>query len=79
MLGGIKTLKDGDYCAYCNAKVNTSLYNFCPKCGNALTGDAIRLKEQQEKRIKLELLDELSETIQDENSLKIILEKIKNV
>ena len=78
-MNGIKTLPDGEYCAYCNAKVNLNLYNFCPKCGNALTMDAIRLKEQQEKRVKIELLDELSAEITDEKSLNVIIEKVRRV
>lgn len=79
MANGIKTTPDGDFCEYCNAKVNVNLYNFCPKCSNPLNQNAIKLKEQQEKRIQIELLDELSCEIQDEKSLKIIVEKLKNI
>ncbi len=79
MISGIKTNADGDFCAYCNAKVNLSLYNFCPKCGNALNLDARTLKEQQEKRIKIELLDELSLEVRDEKTLSLILNKLKEI
>ena len=77
MINGIKTNIDGDHCAYCDARIITGLYNFCPKCGNPLNIEAIRLKEQQEKRIKLEVLDELAYLVDDENALKIILDKTK--
>ena len=50
---GIKSLESGDYCGLCDAKVNAVLYNFCHKCGNQLNGDAINLKEQQIKKVKI--------------------------
>ena len=34
MIGGIKTKADGDYCAYCDNKIDPEKYNFCPVCGN---------------------------------------------
>lgn len=79
MINGIKTNIDGDHCAYCDAKVVSGLYNFCPKCGNPLTVDAIRFKDQQTKKEKLELLDELAYQIEDEKALKVILEKTKSL
>lgn len=79
MINGIKTTINGDCCAYCEAKVISGLYNFCPKCGNPLTVDAIRFKEQQEKKIKLELLDELAYEVEDEKALKIILDKTQSL
>ncbi|MBR3605530.1 MAG: hypothetical protein IKL52_05845 [Candidatus Gastranaerophilales bacterium] len=78
-MNGIKTLPDGDHCAYCNAKVNLSLYDFCPKCGNALSINALKFKNQQEKRTKIELLDELALELTDEKSLNIILNKVKSL
>ena len=78
MLGGIKTTIDGDHCLHCNTKI-ISNYDFCPKCGSPISYDALRLKEQQNKAIKLELLDELSSMISDEKSLKVILEKTKKI
>ena len=79
MISGIKTTPNGDYCAYCNAKINASIYDFCPKCGNALSANALKLKEQQEKRVKIELLDELALEMQDEKSLKVIINKLKQL
>ena len=79
MIFGIKTTKDGDICAKCNAKVKTNSYNFCPICGNALNYDAIRLRDQQTKKAKLELLDELSFEIEDQKSLEIIVKKVKSL
>ena len=78
-MNGIKTLIDGDHCAYCNVKVNLALYNFCPKCGNALNANAIKLKEQQNNRVKIDLLDQLASSISDEKSLNIILAKLKEL
>ena len=75
---GIKTLAHGDYCVYCNSKVRLDLYSFCPKCGTALTQSAIKLAEQREIRVKIELLDELSSEIKDEDSLKVIINKLKS-
>ena len=77
MVNGIKTLADGDYCAYCNAKVNLELYNFCPKCGNPLNENAIKLRDYQDERIKMQVLDDITEKITDTNSLKIIAEYLK--
>lgn len=77
-MNGIKTLPDGDYCTYCNSKVRLDLYSFCPKCGSALTQNAIKLMAQREIRVKIELLDELASEIKDEKSLKIIIEKLKS-
>jgi len=77
MIKGIKSLPEGDFCAYCNAKINLDLYDFCPKCGNPLSSDAINLRNQQEERIKLEVLDEISAQITDINSLKVIADYTK--
>ena len=77
MIKGIKSLPDGDYCVYCNAKVKLDLYDFCPKCGNPLSDNAINLRNQQETRIKYEILDEISSQIDDEKSLKIIADYLK--
>ena len=79
MVGGIKSLQNGDFCAYCEAKVNLNAYNFCPKCGNPLSQNAMKLRDQQEKRIKLEILDELAEEVNDTKTLAIIVNKIKNI
>ena len=79
MINGVNTKIDGDYCAYCNAKIIEGLYNFSPKCGNPLNVDAIKLKEQQIKREKIELLDELAYLVDDENALKVILEKTQEL
>lgn len=79
MTYGIKTTPSGDVCGKCNAKVNVGVYNFCPICGNALNFDAIRLNDQQIKKAKLEVLDELSLKIQDAKSLQIILDKVKSL
>ncbi|MBQ7884944.1 MAG: hypothetical protein IJ318_02480 [Clostridia bacterium] len=76
---GIKTTPEGDKCAYCDAKVNTAVYNYCPKCANPLNFDALRRNEQLNKKIKLEILDELSLQIDDAKSLQIILNKIKSL
>ena len=79
MINGIKTLPDGDYCAYCNAKVSTDIYNFCPICGNPLNMQAINFYEQKINREKLNLLTELVSEIKDKNSLEIIAQKTKNI
>lgn len=77
MLGGIKNLPSGNYCMYCNAKMNSEKFNFCPNCGNPLTDNAIRLREQQDKKVKLEVLANLTEKIDDEKMLKILSDFIK--
>ena len=77
MIRGIKSLPEGEFCAYCNAKVNLDMYNFCPKCGNPLNDNAIGLREEQDKRVKMEVLDEISNEINDTKSLKIIAEYLK--
>lgn len=79
MTYGIKATPNGDVCGKCDAKVNVEVYNFCPICGNALNFDAIRLNDQQIKKAKLEVLDELSLKIQDSKSLQIILDKVKSL
>lgn len=79
MTYGIKSSPNGDVCIKCNAKVKTNLYNFCPVCGNALNFDAIRLRDQQIKKAKLEVLDELSTQIQDQKSLETIIKKVKSL
>jgi len=79
MIQGIKTKADGDFCAYCDSRVSSKYYDFCPKCGNALTQNAISLKEQQTKRIKLDVLDELAFEIENAEALKIIMDKVKSL
>ena len=77
MIKGIKSLPNGDFCAYCNAKINMDLYDFCPKCGNPLSDNAIKLREKQDERIKFGVLDDLSQGISDPNVLKVISEYLK--
>lgn len=79
MINGISSNVDGDFCAYCGAEINADLYNFCPKCGNPLNINAIKLKEQQIKREKIDLLDELAYLINDADALKVILDKTKSL
>ena len=79
MIGGIKTKPDGEFCAYCDARISSKYYDFCTKCGNALTSKAIKLREQQIKRIKLEVLDELALEIEDTAALNIIVNKVKTL
>lgn len=78
MINGIKTKQDGEYCANCDARTS-KYYDFCPKCGSALTSNGMQLREQQIKRVKLEVLDELALELQDEKSLLLILNKVKNI
>ena len=78
MQNGIKTLPDGDYCLKCNAKL-LAAYDFCPKCGEALSLNAKIYKGQQNKRVKLELLEALANEISDANSLQVIMKKIKEI
>ncbi|MBO7527013.1 MAG: hypothetical protein J6T74_03845 [Clostridia bacterium] len=77
MIKGIKSLPNGDFCAYCNAKINLDLYDFCPKCGNPLSDNAIKLREKQDERIKFGVLDDLSSGISDPNVLKAISDYLK--
>lgn len=79
MINGIKSTTEGDFCMYCNAKVIEGSYNFCPKCGNPLNYDAIRLNDQKENKIKIELLDELAFYINDVEALKVIANKAKSL
>ncbi len=79
MINGVTTRVDGDHCAYCDAKIIGGLYNFCPKCGNPLNVEAIKLKEQQTKHTQIELLDDLAYLIEDEKSLQVILNKVKEL
>ena len=69
-------MENKTFCNYCNAKI-IKAYEFCPKCGSALSENARKLKTLQNQRIEIELLEELSEKFNDENSLKIILEELK--
>lgn len=78
MLGGIKSKADGEYCVKCDAKIVNS-YEFCPKCGSALSLDAIKLNGQRKKAVQIELLDELAAEITDEKTLKIIINKLKSL
>ena len=72
MIGGIKTKIDGDYCAYCDNKVNAENQNFCPVCGNPLNENGENLRHEQLVSEKLKLLGELSSQVKDPASLKII-------
>lgn len=79
MVNGIKTLQDGEYCAYCNTKVNADIYNFCPICGNPLNSQAMVFNDQKIAKEKLDLLTELVSVITDKDSLQIIAEKTKEI
>ncbi len=79
MIRGIKTLENGDFCAYCNAKVNLEIYNFCPKCGNPLTDEAIRLRDQQDKKLKIELVGVLAEKIENKKVLEELATILKDI
>lgn len=81
-MNGIKSLVDGDYCGYCDLKIDLKKQNFCPKCGNPLTDDAIKLKEQQNLGIIMGVIDDLTNIINDASSLQKIsdylTDKVKN-
>ena len=62
-----------------NSQVKTKAHNFCPVCGNALNFDAIRLRDQQIKKAKLEVLDELVVEVTDPKFLETILKKVKSL
>ena len=79
MIGGIKTKVDGDYCAYCDKKVDTTNQNFCSVCGNPLTEDGENLRHEQIVSEKLKLLSELSLSVKDPATLRIIQQKIQNL
>ena len=79
MIGGIKTRPDGDYCVYCNNKVDAENQNFCPVCGNPLNENGENLRHEQIISEKLKLLSELSSLIKDPRSLKIIQSKIEEL
>lgn len=79
MIGGIKTKIDGDYCAYCDKKVDVKNQNFCPVCGNPITEEGISLRNEQIISEKLKLLSDLSRSVKDPATLKIIQNKIQEL
>ena len=76
MIGGIKTKIDGDYCVYCNNKVDTEKQNFCAVCGNPLNENGENLRHEQIVSEQLKLLSDLSKFIKDPRALKVIQNKI---
>ena len=76
MIGGIKSKIDGDYCVYCNNKVDAENQNFCSVCGNPLNENGENLRHEQIVSEKLKLLSELSMLIKEPRALKIIQNKI---
>lgn len=79
MIGGIKTKIDGDYCVYCDNKIDAENQNFCPVCGNPLNENGENLRHEQIVSEKLKLLAELSRVINDPRSLKVIQNKIQEL
>ena len=79
MIGGIKTKADGDYCAYCDNKIDPEKYNFCPVCGNPLNENGENLRHEQIVSEKIKLLSELTSSIKDPKALKAIQNKIKDI
>ncbi len=79
MIGGIKTRSDGDYCAYCDSKVNLSEQNFCSKCGNPLNEEGRALRQEQLVSMQLQLLGDLASKIKDTSALKVIKDKIEEL
>ena len=79
MIGGIKTKIDGDYCAYCDAKVDSQKQNFCSVCGNPLNENGENLRHEQIESEKIKLLSELLTSIKDPRALKIIQNKIQKL
>ena len=53
--------------------------DFCPICGSALTLAALRLKKEEEKKIKYSLLLELAHKSNDLETLKNIKEMLENL
>lgn len=78
MIGGIKTKVDGDYCVYCNNKINEK-NNFCPICGNPLNENGENLRHEQIVSEKIKLLSELSSLIKDPKALKVIQIQIEKL
>ena len=78
MIEGIKTLPDGDHCVVCNLKVNAD-YAFCPNCGNPLNNDSMLLKQEQNKSLIINFCNELANELSDQKSIKIIINKLKNL
>lgn len=56
-------------CKICQKQIAKE-YNFCPHCGSALTEIAKRLNKEKFDVIKLKLLNDIAEKIEDKKTLK---------
>ena len=62
-------MENKNICPKCKTEAST---NFCANCGLPLTENAIALKKQREKNLKLELLTEVISLVNDPRSLEAL-------
>lgn len=58
-------------CKTCNNELEEN-YNFCPYCGTALTDSAKEMLKQRDCVVNLQLIEKLTDCINDEQSLNIL-------
>lgn len=74
---GFKENKDLLICANCNSVVGKNeklLCNFCPKCGNPISIDAINLRGNEYTEQRIKLIYEIKQDVENGNDINKILE-----
>lgn len=73
-------IKNGErFCASCSKQIKSEKENYCFNCGNPIADDAVMLRVEQIKTIKLELIDDLINEINDIDSLNVLKEKVNQI
>lgn len=72
--------KDEEFvCSNCFKAVNVETQNFCSQCGNPLKKTAVELYLERENNVKLVVLGEVIQFIEDKDALLDIKNMIKNL
>lgn len=78
-MSGVEERIEDIVCSECNKVIDHEDDNFCASCGNPLTTIAILLDNERKRGVKLQLLNELIDEINDKDALNKILLKINSI
>lgn len=69
---------ENNICKICEKEIDNN-YNFCPYCGAAVTEIAKRLNKEKCDIIRLKLINDLTDKIEDKGALSVLNKEAKKI